>query len=739
MIKRCLTSLFATLIVCFLACSSASARVCFLPDSTDCGEGDVVSGSGNVVIPCKYKKAKDVPLNSAYQEPYKSGMCYYARCKISQSTCEANNGKNKKCCNFDSASGCYYMGDCPPEECPADYKYSSQQAADRESVNNCSCSPCPTDATKWKCTCPEKCENIKPVGTYAIECDESQIKEEATGIIGSDGQCYTCKNKPVGCTYEYRQATTEDSDGVTGDLDNSGKCKNGTRCWQNLWEITSLDINTGTPSVKPINKISSTSATCVDENNVTRYQTICQGKPKSKCLAYDGYEFKPNGCVSSGYNNGFEVKGDEWGDCVKKEETCFYEYTMLTTKDTGGVTDIGGQSLRYSENWDDKCYNEGSTTEKTYVCFGYGSSNGTYRCGGLSDGPECTNPGGRCKMKRKCQQYHNCPFYRSCGIADTPSVYSVYVGSHWDTPYNKISSASASCTTLAGVTKYQTICDGTPKSKCPSNKKFTPNNCVSSDYSNGVQVLGAEWGTCGCDTEQGYYDSMATCRSKANSGGCMASNIYGCYQTCKSRGYFSTLEDCRDTTYSVSCNKTDDCYERRMQGFLIKYDESSKRKVHCSRGGYSVEVKAFLMDVTKNKYSGLEEAGTYSTTIGGAKPADLPEDTSKGYQYTAGTYYLCYQKRCSSTGGAYQGCPGVSVKSVQLLKQSDYNDEFNYDMCFSADPNSAGTFGNKKCVAYDYPSNNYACKKITFAAGKTYKIRFDISYPTDSSTLCSLQ
>ena len=196
--RRCFIQMGCYMLVClFLAISTASARVCFLPDSTDCGEGEVVSGSGNVVVPCKYKEAKDVPLNSAYQEPYKSGMCYYARCKISQSTCEENNGKNKKCCNFDSASGCYYMGDCPPEECPADYKYSSQQAADRESVNNCSCSPCPTDATKWKCTCPEKCENIKPVGTYASKCDDSQIKEEATGIIGSDGQCYTCKDKPV--------------------------------------------------------------------------------------------------------------------------------------------------------------------------------------------------------------------------------------------------------------------------------------------------------------------------------------------------------------------------------------------------------------------------------------------------------------------------------------------------------------------------------------------------------------
>ena len=226
--KNKIKSLMLALVLSVAAMSTASARVCFLPDSTDCGEGDVVGG-GDVIIPCKYKTAGEVPLNSAYQEPYKSGMCYYARCKISKSTCEANNGKNKKCCKFDDASNCYYMGDCPKEECPADYIYSAEQAADRKSLLNCSCDPCLTDASKWKCTCPEECSKIEPAGTYTNKCDDSQIPHTAEGVIGSNGQCYTCKDKPVdenceikgGCIIDMASIGHNSSSGTIGTGDNT--------------------------------------------------------------------------------------------------------------------------------------------------------------------------------------------------------------------------------------------------------------------------------------------------------------------------------------------------------------------------------------------------------------------------------------------------------------------------------------------------------------------------------------
>ena len=257
--KNKIKSLMLALVLSVAAMSTASARVCFLPDSTDCGEGDVVGG-GDVIIPCKYKTAGEVPLNSAYQEPYKSGMCYYARCKISKSTCEANNGKNKKCCKFDDASNCYYMGDCPKEECPADYIYSAEQAADRKSLLNCSCDPCLTDASKWKCTCPEECSKIEPAGTYTNKCDDSQIPHTAEGVIGSNGQCYTCKDKPVdenceikgGCIIDMASIGHNSSSGTIGTGDNTEitytcyitKAENATEAdLQKIYGIMYSDFN----------------------------------------------------------------------------------------------------------------------------------------------------------------------------------------------------------------------------------------------------------------------------------------------------------------------------------------------------------------------------------------------------------------------------------------------------------------------------------------------------------------
>ena len=257
--KNKIKSLMLALVLSVAAMSTASARVCFLPDSTDCGEGDVVGG-GDVIIPCKYKTAGEVPLNSAYQEPYKSGMCYYARCKISQSTCEANNGKNKRCCKFDKDSGCYYMGDCPKEECPADYIYSAEQATDRKSLLNCSCDPCLTDASKWKCTCPEECSKIEPAGTYTNKCDDSQIPHTAEGVIGSNGQCYTCKDKPVdenceikgGCIIDMASIGHNSSSGTIGTGDNTEitytcyitKAENATEAdLQKIYGIMYSDFN----------------------------------------------------------------------------------------------------------------------------------------------------------------------------------------------------------------------------------------------------------------------------------------------------------------------------------------------------------------------------------------------------------------------------------------------------------------------------------------------------------------
>ena len=199
MIKRCLTSLVATLIVCFLACSSASARVCFLPDSTDCGEGDV-AGSGNVDVPCQYSSCPS--YNTKYQTCYTERIynnggvnveCKQVKCSLSKSDCEKKEAdpNSSQCCNFDSASGCYYMGSC--KLCNRDVYDSEKNLGE-----GYDCHPCKDkNGTFYNCTAKEKeCKDIN--SKYTSSCGDSQIAKEVEGIKDSHGnQCYTCEDKPV--------------------------------------------------------------------------------------------------------------------------------------------------------------------------------------------------------------------------------------------------------------------------------------------------------------------------------------------------------------------------------------------------------------------------------------------------------------------------------------------------------------------------------------------------------------
>ena len=197
MIKRCLTSLVATLIVCFLACSSASARVCFLPDSTDCGSSDV-----NIPdVPCKYYSCKEAGGESnAYQtcypeRTYNNGgvnvTCWQVKCNISKSDCEAQAKATSQSCKFDDASGCYYLGEC--KQCNKDL-YDLKEPKSGSDWECDSCTGC--DGTFYSCTAKKECKDINP--DYTSKCADTQTAEEVKGVKDSNNnQCYTCKSKPI--------------------------------------------------------------------------------------------------------------------------------------------------------------------------------------------------------------------------------------------------------------------------------------------------------------------------------------------------------------------------------------------------------------------------------------------------------------------------------------------------------------------------------------------------------------
>ena len=135
---------------------------------------------------------------------------------------------------------------------------------------------------------------------------------------------------------------------------------------------------------------------------------------------------------------------------------------------------------------------------------------------------------------------------------------------------------------------------------------------------------------------------------------------------------------------------------------------------------------------------GNETAGTYPKTVDGIQYQELPDDNSKGYQYPAGTYYLCYREICSSNGNSgEQYCPHFDLRALQLLRTTDYNAEFTEEVCFTG--NDGGYEDKFTTCKYSHEASNnrHPCKKVTFKAGKTYKVKFFISGAYDSS--CSYQ
>ncbi len=324
--RRCLTSLVATLIVCFLACSSASARVCFLPDSTDCGEGDVV-GSSNVDVPCQYSSCP--AYNTNYQEcyderTYNNGgvnvTCKQIKCKLSKSECEKQEAdpNSSQCCNFDRDSGCYYMGSC--KLCNRDVFDSEKNLGE-----GYDCRPCKDkNGTFYNCTAIGKeCNQIN--SNYTSSCGDSQIAKEVEGIKDIHGnQCYTCEDKPAGstCTYKYGHLTLDDDthgDSIlTEQLYRSfqihaGNTEGASYYWNGSGSRDHYNIDDAS-GYQIYSKIDKNSKSC-QKGNKTAYETICPGTAKGFCEK-SKRKFVPNGCSSEPYVVGrLTVVGMEFGAC----------------------------------------------------------------------------------------------------------------------------------------------------------------------------------------------------------------------------------------------------------------------------------------------------------------------------------------------------------------------------------------------------------------------------------------
>ena len=668
--RSCWTFIFMALAL------PVSARVCFLPDSTDCGEGDV--DVPEVQITCAtyggYETEAaclEARTNKTAQTCTLNSGCYYPKCAYdSERNCK-NDNPDKNCLSQDvDGVKCWYS---QPKTCSEQGYKNTPCATDEDSgtVPNtleASDGPCYKCTPKKECkyisnlyygpkdTCPQYtdrkdagvtgkdgvCSTCEPQACSAINTayknaanqntcgsDKEAKKVEGTDSA-ADGPCYTCEDKPAGCTYEYRQATKNDSCGSSEVIGSDDSC-----VYALLSKVKSVyfigqsrDYKSGSSTLKSylvnvaINRISNTSATCVDENKVTKYQTICEGTPESLCKN-EGDEFIPNGCVSDTYNNGFEVKGDKWGTC-KKANICKYEFTQLTTLDTHSISKFNPNDIN---------------------AYDYDKIRDLY---------------GRFQGKSiKSALYY---------VIDEKDYHL----------FNKISKDSKTCYDEKDTLRYETICPGTEKVYCKG--KFVPNGCSSEQYVAGrMTIESMSFGDCVrvCDVSEGLYDTEDACMTDTKG-------------------------------YSAKCTKVDNCYEPEVDGFLIKIDSRQKRNWRCYDWTHSnscdVSAYAYLRDIEyRSDIKDDDFPGDWAKTVKGQFGRSFDDSLQ---QFPAGTYYLCFGQSGSRQPNS-STCPMPDLGSLAL--ETHHTTDV---------PIRKGQQGLKTV-------SDAVCTKVKFVAGATYLVRYN--------------
>ena len=448
-----------------------------------------------------------------------------------------------------------------------------------------------------------------------------------------------------------------------------------------------------------------------DSNNVAcgscKVNEIC---PSGYSTAYQSQKDCKTGETFS--SNG-TANGKVCGKCTPSTPEC-------TPKDCSEYTYTTLSDYANSESCDRGC-NQG----KKYRCkSGYTYSNGKCVKACTYTYFEAT-PSNTCGTTGNLDRNESCKT-STCCFKSLSRVESIDIGSGSPSVmpiYNKINNKSDSCV-RDGTTYYETLCTGTPEGRC--HKTFTPNGCVSSGYNHGYEVKGTKWGTCGCDTTSGQYDTADACR-KATGKGCTSVN--SCYRTCESQGYFSTEKACKENLPSgYKCASpgsagNSNCYTRYQPGFAIRYASTPKRTWNCSPngGGASIQQRfsAWLAKVTVS--NGVHQPGERVKTIDGI---DYGELSDKEYRYEAGTYFVC-----ASNGAAYStAVVGVRKTVVQSTRSANGADPSRL-VCFADTISSQ--YDNTECQKSTAWGAGYNCREVTFNEGVLYLVAIygDNGYP----------
>ena len=320
--------------------SSATARVCFLPDSTDCGEGDV--DVPDVQVTCATYGGYETPeacLAALKGEPAQTCIlnsgCYYPKCAYdSERNCKREN-PDKNCLSQDvDGVKCWYS---QPKTCSEQGYQNTPCTTDEDSgtVPNtleASDGPCYKCTPKKECkyisnlyygpndTCPQYTDRKNAANKDTCGSDKEAKKVEGTDSA-ADGPCYTCENTDA-CTYKYGHLTLDDDthgDSIlTEQLYRSfqyhaGNTEGASYYWNGSGSRDHYNIDDAS-GYQIYSQIDKNSKSC-QKGNKTAYETICPGTAKGFCEK-SKRKFVPNGCSSEPYVVGrLTVVGMEFGAC----------------------------------------------------------------------------------------------------------------------------------------------------------------------------------------------------------------------------------------------------------------------------------------------------------------------------------------------------------------------------------------------------------------------------------------
>ena len=268
MIQRCLILLLTVLC---LGASNVSARVCFLPDSEDCGQGNTNMPEANsTVIPCDHKDCNDTSwYNKTYEECYKSGVCAYKRCKLNQEECEKTRQKNEEC-NYDADTGCYYtkkIDKCSPlyNRTQNDIHGDCKECVDKQ-------------GSHWYCQY-NTCNDLYPGSSPNPTCQDGTTKKKI-GKSLKEGDCYICSTDPNAETCDTYQ--DEEKIGIDRGCWECKPCPSDRtkfKCTQKIRE--GYEIKNG------VCQISSQTQTCNPDVGEYVSKDFCQEGYYDKCYDCD--------------------------------------------------------------------------------------------------------------------------------------------------------------------------------------------------------------------------------------------------------------------------------------------------------------------------------------------------------------------------------------------------------------------------------------------------------------------